>query len=105
MSKKSVIFHWIMFVLLMIAGVGGWNSDFILSNILAIICAILYLPVPPISKLWTKSKKSRIATSFTICVLLFISIVSNGFWVRHNFKMLSGDSRSFNSREESDILP
>lgn len=84
MSKRSVRFHWFMSILLAIIGIGAFRSAFAFAGIAVILCAILYLPVPPISRLWTRSRKSRILTGTAICALLFVTILSNGLWIPRN---------------------
>ena len=87
MSKRSVRFHWFMSLLLAIIGIGAFRSAFAFAGIVVILCAVLYLPVPPISRLWTRSRKSRILTGVVICALLFVAILSNGLWTHHNMHL------------------
>lgn len=84
MSKRSACFHWLMSILLVIIGIGIFRSVFAFAGVAVILCAVLYLPVPPISRLWTRSRKSRILTGAVICTLLFAAILSNGLRAHHN---------------------
>lgn len=86
MSKKSKVFHWFMFVVLLLAGFRICSSTFVVSGILMIACAILCLPVSPISTFWTKSRKGRILIRLLICVLLFVSLLSNSIWMVCNLR-------------------
>lgn len=83
MSKKSMIVHWVIAAALFFGAVWSCRSLSVIAGILLLIGAILYLPIPPISRLW-KRPATKIGVMTLVSVLIVASAIINNAWaIKH----------------------